>query len=101
MSPTVSERQERPDRCSPATSATILTIWFYHGTCREHWDQPPKHASHLYLTRDRGVAEEYAQEWGEEGMEPLVVAFRLGDLVAAARSAGATFGPDPEQTPSP
>lgn len=62
---------------------TVNELTVYHGTCREKWRQVTNHQTHLYLTDERSIADTYANEWTSEGMTPLVVTFKLSDLVKA------------------
>lgn len=55
----------------------------YHGTSLERWEPDHSTSAELYLASSMETAERYAQEWEEEGETPIVVRFRIADLVNA------------------
>ena len=71
-------RLSTPRRSDPPHPDDFM---IFHGTCSEKWSEVHLHPKDLYLTDKLSIAKNYADEWLLEGMRPLIVGFRLSDLV--------------------
>lgn len=53
----------------------------YHGTSLERWEPDHSSSAELYLASSLETAKSYAREWGDEDETPIVVRFRISDLL--------------------